>query len=1003
MAVRTALTAVVWWLVLTLSGAESLAAAAPPGRLLADYTHTAWTRLQGAPSDVVKFAQTTDGWLWLASSIGLYRFDGKQFERMDSIGGQRLYSSNVMGLMAGPDGSLWVGHRFGGISVFSATTGKVRMRLFTQADGLPGGAIFSITRGPDGAVWAATSYGLGHLAPGATRFRTVSQADGLPDAAARQVLFTRSGRQWVSVAGGVYFRDTPAQRFQRGWPYLDLMALAETADGTLWGSDGVDRQYRIRTGPPPGPARPRAELAGNGMHVDRDGGVWLLKGGALERHLPAAHDAASQRLTMDNGLSGPLPQTFFQDREGALWIGTSNGLDRLRRNRLQALRSAAPLDHPMVVADAAGSILVGDASGPLRSYDAAGAVRSVIPARLTASYRAPDGSLWLANDSERWQRGAAGVTTRHPHPALVAGRDTQAMTQDGAGRMWASVSRLGLFRVDAAGWIARGGLTALPEDPAMSMATDARGRVWVGYARNRIAVIDGDKVRVFGAVDGLALGNVLALCVDGARVWGGGEAGLARIDADAVTMIGGSDGQPFLGVSGIVRSHAGDGDLWLHGSDGITRIARADSEAAAARVRYERFDAQDGLQGSAEQVRPIPSLTQGSDGRLWFATGSDVASLDPRRIARNRLAPPVQISAVHAAGVSYPAAAEIALPTGTSDLQIGYTALSLAMPERVHFRYRLDGVDHDWQDTLGRREAFYTNLQPGRYRFQVIAANEDGVWNTDGAAITLTITPRFAQTTWFVVLLVLGGLMLLGALYLLRMRHLNARLRDLQQERLDERARIARGLHDTLLQSVQGLIMFFDQHARRLAPGAEERRKIEQTLELADQLMVEGRDCIIALRSGDTPDALDQTLTQYGEVLLAGRFSASVEGTARPLNETVRGELHAIGREALLNAGRHSGASAVHLQLVYGAQELRLHVSDNGRGIARGMTTTSPPGHYGLAGMQERAGAIGAACAVVSGAAGGVTVQLTMPAQLAYLERRDCAWLGRMQRRLSRK
>ncbi len=998
-------------------------AAAPTGaapaatHLLADYNHTAWTRLQGAPSDVVKFAQTSDGWLWMASPNGLFRFDGNAFERMDSVQGQRLYSSNVMGLMAGPDGSLWVGHRFGGISMVAGGV----LRVFGAAQGLPGGAVFSITRAPDGAVWAATSNGLARLAPGAAHFRTLGQADGLPQVAARQVLFTQAGRQWVSVQGGVYYRDKPDQRFRRGWPHLDLMALAEAPDGTIWASDGINKQYRIALAPPSDNAAPRPELDGNGMHFDRDGGMWLLKANALEWR--AGVDAPAQQLTRANGISGPLPQTFFQDREGSIWIGTSNGLDRLRRNRLHRLPVDSALDHPGVLADADGAVIIGDAAGPTRLLDANGKARTLLAGALSASYRAPDGSLWLGDSRQRWHRNGAGALQRHPHPPELLGRDVQAMTQDGAGRMWVSMSRYGLYRADSGGWIRQGGLRGLPDDLALALETDSAGRVWVGYARNRIAVIDGDKVQVYGEAQGLAMGNVLALHADGARMWAGGEAGLMLFDGSAtgasalvassaqvgprIGVVDGSDGRPFRGVSGIVRTRAGE--LWLHGSDGATRIARADVEQLLRQgghsVAFERFDALDGLHGSAEQLRPIPSIAEGSDGRLWFATASDVASVDPQRIARNALAPPVQIKALQSGGIDYlaagPGGAPVRLPIGSSELRIAYTALSLAMPERVRFRYRLEGVDRDWQETLGRREAFYTNVPPGSYRFQVLAANEDGVWNSSGASVELRIPPRFVQTPWFVVLLALAGVLLLCGLYALRIRHLKARLRDLQQERMDERGRIARALHDTLLQSVQGLIMFFDQHARRLPKDGEERRKIEQTLELADQLMVEGRDCIMTLRSGDAPDALDQSLSQYGEVLLAGRFSAGIEGVPRPLIEQVRGELHAIAREALFNAARHSGAGAVRLQICYGQVELRVHVSDNGRGIPAG--APAPTGHYGLAGMRERAAAIGAACVVYPSPGGGTTVHVSLPAQLAYMERRDDAWLGRLQRRLSRR
>jgi signal transduction histidine kinase/ligand-binding sensor domain-containing protein len=970
---------------------------AAPTRLLADYTHTAWTGQQGAPSDIVKFAQTTDGWLWMASPNGLYRFDGVRFERMDSVQGQRLHSTSILGLLATPDGSLWVGHRFGGISRFHHGA----KRLYTKAGGLPDGAIFSITQGPDGAIWAATTRGLGHLAPGAHDFRTVGPDTGLPLLGVRQIVFTRDGRQWVSVQGGIYWREPGATRYQRAWPYLDLMAMAEAPDGALWASDGSDKQYRVRTAPPASGQAPRAELNGNGMHFDRDGVMWVLKAHALERRAPPYLGAAgpAQQLSGDNGISGPLPQTWFQDREGAIWIGTSAGLDRLRRNRIATLPVAAPFDHPGIVADAGGRVLIGDSGGLLRSFAADGSSRPAGPGRMSTGYAAPDGSVWVANEHARWRRGADGAWARLEHPRHLDGFDTQAMTLDRDGRMWISLSRQGLFRIDQQAWVRDGGLKGLPQEMALALNRDGAGRVWAGFVGNRIARIDGAHVDVFNETDGLQLGTVQSLLVDGARIWAGGEQGVAWFDGARWNTVA----APLRGVSGMVRTAGGE--LWLHGAEGVTRIAAAQVAAMLASPAHvpvhERFDALDGLMGSAEQLRPLPSLVQAGDGRLWFASASNVASIDPRAIPRNPVAPPVQILAVHADGHAYAPDKALTLPTGARDLQIGYTALGLAMPERVRFRYRLAGVDSGWHEAAGRREAFYTNLAPGDYRFEVTAANEDGLWNPDGAALALTIPPRFVETRTFAALMTLLACALLYGLYVLRLRRVTRRMDDLLHARLAERSRIARGLHDTLLQSVQGLIMFFDQQARRLPRDAEERRKIEQTLELADQLMSEGRDYIMDLRAAGMPQELGAALREYGAVLLHERLAVSINGRPRALVPGVRDELHAIAREALFNAARHAQASKVELMVEYGARHLQILVRDDGCGMATALTLAgSRPGHFGMAGMQERAASIGAACTLQSRLGAGTSVHLTIGAEQAYVGAARTRLLARLRQRL---
>lgn len=980
----------------------ALCALSLPGRAathqLGDYAHTAWNGQRGAPADVVQFTQTPDGWLWVSSPNGLFRFDGVDFQRMDSVQGHRLHSTNTLGLLTTRDGRLWVGGRFGGISVFD----HGRMRLFTAADGLPAGTVMTMTEGPDGSVWAATSTGLGHLAPGAARFRRVGQAEGLPETSIRQVLYGRDGRQWVSVAGGIYVRAPGAARYRRAWPYLDLMALAEAPDGTIWGSDGIDKHYRVLADAPPGNPAPRAELGGNGALFDRAGNMWILKVNALELRKPPYVGSAARalQLTKANGMSGPLPQTAFEDREGNLWVGTSAGLDRLRRTRLHSVPVETPFDRPGVIGDDDG-VIIGDRRQAVRRYTVAGAQQALGRIELTCAYRAPDGTLWLADRKARWRRDATGLLTALPHPSELGEHDTQAMTTDGQGHMWLSLSGQGLFRIEAGRWHKHGGVAGLPNELALTLATDQGGRVWAGYLHNRVAMIDGARTRVFGTAHGLQLGNVQALLVDGPRLWAGGQNGLAWFDGRRWHGVTPAGERPLRGISGLVRT--GSGELWLHGSDGISRVAAADVERLlrepARPLPYERFDALDGLVGSAEQLRPLPSLTQSADGRLWFATASEVASLDPARIARNPLAPPVQLLSVRAGDTSYPAEGQLRLPVGSRNLRIAYTAPSLAMPERVRFRYRLEGFDERWQEAGTRREAVYTNLGPGSYRFHVSAANEDGVWNEHGATLALVVPPRFVETGWFAAALALLAVLVLGSLYLLRVRHLTARLQELMQERLAERERIARGLHDTFLQSVQGLVMLFDHQARTLPLGSEERSRIEQTLDLADELMTEGRDCIADLRAAGDPEEPGQALAQYGSVLLQRRFTASVHGQPRAVVPGVRDELLTIGREALINAARHANADRVELILDYRADGLTLLVRDDGCGMPSALSSEGRPGHYGIAGMGERARAMGAQYTLLSAPGKGTSVYLAIPAERAYAGQRSAALFQRLRQR----
>jgi signal transduction histidine kinase/ligand-binding sensor domain-containing protein len=986
------------WLALLALVLSQTAGAVTPA--LGNYAHTAWNGQRGAPSDVLQFTQTKDGWLWISSSNGLFRFDGLDFERMDSVRGHRLHTTHTVGLLTTRDGRLWVGGRFGGISMIA----EDHMRVFNEASGLPRGVVLTMTEGPDGSVWVSTSTGLGVLEPGAARFRRVGKPEGLPETVTRQVLFGRNGRQWVALTGGIYFRDPGQARYQRAWPHIDLMAMAEAPDGTLWGSDGVDKHYRVLPSAPPGNPTPRAELGGNGALFDRDGNMWILKVNAVERRrAPYVGSAADARqLTRENGMSGALPQSAFEDREGNLWIGTSAGLDRLRRIRLSGVTVDNAFDHPGVVADERGGVLISDWRHPLRRYDAAGRQEALEPMSFTTAYRAADGTLWLANASERWRRDASGAFSRIPHPPHLVGYDTQAMTIDGKGRMWVSVSRQGLFVIEDGVWRKHGGLPGVPDVLALSLATDGAGRVWAGFVDNQIALIDDPQVRVFGAADGLGLGNVQSLLADGGQLWAGGAEGLARYDGRRWHAVTPAGRQSLRGVSGLVRTRAGD--LWLNGSDGISRISNDEVERLLREPgrapSYERFDALDGLVGSAEQLRPLPSITQGTDGRLWFATASDVASIDPATIARNPLAPPVQVLSLRAGDVAYEPRPDLRLPVGQRDLRIVYTALGLAIPERLRFRYKLEGFDQHWQEAGTRREAVYTNLPPGDYRFRVIAANEDGVWNETGATLALSLPPRFVETSWFVVLAVLSVAALLGGLYLLRVRRLTARMDERLQERLAERERIARGLHDTVLQSVQGLIILIEQQVRGLPISAAERGQIEQTLDFADELMAEGRDCISDLRRDGEPGDLDRALCQYGRVLLQHRFTCSILGTSLTLCPQVREEVKAIAREALFNAARHARPNQVELVIDYRPDCFVLLVRDDGCGMPAAMLAGGGrPRHYGIVGMCERAKAVGAHYTLDSAPGRGTVMRLEIAAEDAYPGRRSAALFARLRQR----
>lgn len=964
----------VFLLLLCLASHDSRAAAPRP--LLTDYSHTAWSETDGGPSGATGFAQGADGWLWIASPTGLYRFDGVRFERMQAVYGHALQSSNLTVVTTAADGALWVGYRVGSVSVFR----RDGSRSYAENEGLQPVGVMDIRQAPDGAVWVAMRDGVALLAPGASRFHYLPEDAGVPRRGIFQIMFARDGTVWLGTNSGAYFRKPGDRRFTHVRQETALVNLAEGPDGTIWASDLQERVYRMSPG-----AAARYAFPGQGVLFDRQRVMWVRHSRGMERRLvPDSPSAADQYLSTSDKLSGPLPAAPFEDREGNLWVGTSGGIDRLRRNRLITMPVGQPLRNPALVAGPAGESWVGDYSGDVWRVGTDGRERREVAGQITASHTTADGVIWLGGMDGVLRRAADGTVTRLPFPDGVQGLRVHALQQDRDGVLWAAFSTGKVYRLLGGEWRERAGLPALL---TTTMALDGGDNLWLGHLRSQISVIAADGTRQLGPQQGLALGTILALAADGAVMWVGGEGGVAMYRDGRFTPLRGERGERYAGVSGIVRLPGGD--LWLHGADGLYRITGAELQRwlrDGEPVAFARFNAQDGMQGRAPQWRPLPSLRLAADGLLWYATSGAVGSLDPAGLLRNALPPPVEITGAQGDGVHYvlPRSGPLHLPKGTLDLQIDFTALSLSIPERVRLRYRLSGWDRAWREVGGRREAYYNNLEPGRYRFEVAAANEDGVWNTEGAALEVVIAPTFVQSIWFKLLIAAALALALYIAYVLRIRYLT----QLIQTRAAERMRIARALHDTLLQSVQGLLMSFEALRRHLPQGSPESLRLDQTLNLGEQLLVEGRDQIMDLRTSHAPEVLSLTLEEFGKGLAEHRphaFEMRVGGKPRRLRPKVHTEAYAIGREALFNASRYAGATRIALELEYGDHAFILRVRDNGCGLDEAVLAAGGrAGHWGLPGMRERAHSIGAQLALQSKPASGLDVTLTVPAKRAY-------------------
>ncbi|MEG2804822.1 triple tyrosine motif-containing protein, partial [Stenotrophomonas sp.] len=569
-------------------------------------------------------------------------------------------------------------------------------------------------------------------------------------------------------------------------------------------------------------------------------------------------------------------------------------------------------------------------------------------------------------------------------PGVPKPRELRAVLPLGADEAWFCFGNRDVVHYLGGQWRREPGL---PAQACSTLAGGRDGEVLLGYPDGSVRIGRPRRWRHLSAADGLAVGPITAAAMIGRTTWVAGENGLALLGVDgrfhpARSVTPGL----FEGITGIVRD--GAGQLWLNGSRGLVRIA-ADTLAQAAlagtAVEPRLFDTADGMPGIAVQTTPVPSAMLAADGLLWLSTNQGLAWVDTRA-EPPRAPPPVP----HIGNVSYgdrqqPLHEGSVLPPGTTQLQIDYMAVSLSRPERTRYRYRLIGLDERWQDAGTLTRAFYTNLPPGDYRFEVVAANQDQVWSTLAAQRRFRIAPMWYQTLWFnaACVVVLVALLLLAMR--LRSRRLTQLVRARLQERHAERERIARELHDTLLQGTQGLILRLHAVSQASHTPPPVRAALEDAMQQAENALAEGRDRVSALRDdSDAYQDLGAALVQvYGERAADASSPAlrlNVEGTPMPLRRAAAEEVYLIGREAVLNALQHAAAGAIEIDIGYGLRGLRVHIRDDGRGLP----DAPAEGHWGLVGMRERAERLGARLRLWSRPGLGTEVELFLPRHRIY-------------------
>ncbi len=957
-----------------------------------------WSEEEDAPPGVSVVQQVASGYLWVGTETGLFRFDGIRFERLPQY--ERKGGAGVMDIAAGPSGETWLLYGDGHIGL--VRDGRI---AFPQPEDMRKRArAIGVAR--DGTFWTVNSEFLFRFRAGRWhRFRLPERYHFLG------MTVARDGRIWLVGQSELLVVDADAARFRVVKPLRGIAAIAEAPDGAMWLTE-TGKLWRLAPGAAPAATAPPIDLGpdfkGAQLSFDHTGALWVVPNGRTLLRFPADR-LRPGGLRAEAGQRFALPATApafaaagRDDREGSIWLATSTGLARFRPVSFLDRSATGPIaDAPagawapqQVLQDGRGTIYLRKGERVFRA-DPGGVLTAIDVPPMLSPYDLPcgaaEGGFW-------WRTARAGLRRIDgPAPAALTVPGIRgpgapapfACAQAPNGTLWVSFSapEQGLRWRDRAGWHWTASDRRSPSYTGMALATDRAGHAlnYVGY---------GDTMRLGGPRAGLIFdprANPLAFVevfYTGPRyTLIGGETGLAMLQGDRIRTLS-TERYPFLqDVSGIAQTAAGV--TWLLGKAGLTRIDTAALERRFADPRaplyWRTYGQEDGLLGVSESFG-FGNLFEAKDGVLWMATNKGLFSFDPRHPVRNPVAPPVVIRQILVGERSYPAAAAVTLPMGTTNLQIDFTALSLVSPRRVAFRYRLLGsASEAWVDPGQRRQAIYTNLAPGTYRFQVIAANNDGVWNRDGATIALTIPPTFLQSMTFKILCGVALLAAAWGAYALRVRRISQRLRLAADVRERERQRIARELHDTMLQDMQGLILSFHNAAQTLPPEDAGRAALLKGRDQARDALELGRARVQMLRRRNEdidPAALVRALAEKLIDRQAPRWTLVTRGEPRCVPAEQVEEIEGILGEAMLNAVRHARATTIALSIDYRAAEIVIACHDDGTGFPPEMLhDTGPAGHFGLIGMRERAAAAGIALSIGNAPQGGAAITLRIPAR----------------------
>jgi signal transduction histidine kinase/ligand-binding sensor domain-containing protein len=977
-----------WTLIgIVLAGLVTDARALDPDRVPAQYVREQWTGTRFPGGAVNGIAQTADGYLWIGTDRGLTRFDGFNFRPVSFTSIAAASNVPIVQLLTDAGGELWVrpqgaylvrqrDHKFeslrygfpaitalskdnhGGVLVSDISQGTFRfMADDVQKLGPSSPPVISMAETADGKVWLGTlGDGLFFLAGG----RATNVNAGLPDRKISSLL-PIGEELWVGTDTGLYHGNGNGfHRIDLPFPgNVQVLSILRDHDSNLW----------------LGTTRGLLRINGKGISLSQE-----------------------NELRGDGGIN-----VLFEDREGNLWVGGARGLGRIRDSAFTTYSSVGDyhFEHngPVYV-DPEGRTWFAPAQGGLYILQN-GRVQpasSIPPNEVVYSINGRTDVVWVGRQRgglTRLQfRNGAISSESYTEANGLAQNSVYAVYESRDGSVWAGTLNGGISKFKDGRFTTYRTTNGLASNTVSSILETRDGAMWFATPAGLSSFSNG-QWRTYTTVQGLPSPEVNCLFEDSSgTLWSGTSAGLAFFASGHFQVPNEPPDVLREQILGMAEDQSGR--YWVATSHHVLRVPRDKLLSGVVKaVDVHEYDQTDGLD-STEGVKRSRSVVSDSAGRIWFSLSSGLSTVNASQITDNSVPALPRIEAITADNNTSNLAASVRIPPSPRRITFEFTGLSLAAPGRIRFRYFLEGFDSSWSEPVAAREAVYTNLGPGPYRFRLVASNSDGLWNGPETAIALSVAPAYYQTYWFRLSCIAAFLGMLAATYQLRLRQLSREFDLRLEERVAERARIARDLHDTLLQSFQGLMLRF-QTADEMLPARpmEAKKALEGALDRADQAISEGRDAISDMRASslvnrDLAKSMTALMTDLSEELAASgggpvAFRVLVEGAPRTVRPILQDEIYRIARESLRNAFSHAQARNIETEIAYGESLLRLRFRDDGTGIdPRVLEHGGRSGHWGLPGMRERATHIGAQLEVWSELGAGTEVNLSIPASIAY-------------------